>query len=940
MYVDAKLIKDRIHLCSYNNGIREITTHLPPYVFYYTDPNGKYTSIYGDKLHCERVNDSRKFKNLLSFYKGSDSHEVFESDVHPVFRFLDERFPTEETPPLKVSILDIEADKDPTKGWPRPDNPYACINAITVYNAWEDRCYTIALTPTTISSDEKAAELLASESEDDEFGPMMEEDGYFIAPTEAHLLEAFFDLIEDADVLTGWNSKKYDIPYMFQRIRIVFGKENLKKLKSEFGDLEIVFRPTDRSREWLRKFNRFDCDPEMRIVSTYGNDERVFEIFGRVHLDYIELYRKFTLEELHSYTLDFVLNKEIGQSKVAYEGTLEQLYRNDFRKFVAYNRQDVMGIAHLDKKLKMIELANSMSHMAGVTFDKVFGSVSIIEQAILKKLHRKGLICFDKKESDGESSIPGAFVAEPQNGLYDWVCSFDINSLYPSIIRSLNISPEVVVGQFKLIESEEEFQRLLSTGMTPTEAWREFTGVIEYHKLTDRGRNDNDLLTFVEEVSGEEIITSVSMWREIFKENNWSLSANGTVFSLNKEGIVAECLTEWYEERTKYKKKAKEYSKKLTNEKDDEKKKEYQMLFEYHSMVEKSRKLFLNSTYGAYANKFFRFHDPRLGSSVTLTGRLITKHMIEEADRRISERTGKKEKYTFYGDTDSAYATLSDIFDINADQKEVIKLADTIGKEINSSFPAMMEEKCFVSKERGAIIQASREVVARRGLFKNKKKRYALHVIDDEGKTVDKMKVMGMEIKRSDTPTFIQDFLEECVSSLIRDFKGYEDIYSMVEDFRKNTFYKRNPWENGIPCRVSNVAKNTKKLNNYEDSTREGVIGIKKPFVHYSVKAAWNTNRLIEEHNEHNMDIIRDGDKIQVIYLKPNQFNMETVAKPVDSTYIPEWFKKLPFDMRVQEQKLVDKKIDNVIGSILGWDFSPVTDHRQEVFEEVDFFDF
>lgn len=641
MYVDAKLIKDRIHLCSYKDGVREVTTHLPPYVFYYTDPNGKYTSIFGDKLQCERVNDSRKFRHLLDSYKNS-SREVFESDVHPVFRFLDERFPTDDIPPLKTSFLDIEADKNPSKGWPRPDNPYAPINAITIYNDWEDKCYTIALSPPGMT-DQEAASLLASDCGEDEFGAMIEEDGYFIAPSEATLLSAIFDLIEDADVLTGWNSKMYDIPYIFQRLRILFGGESLKKLKSELDGSEIKFYPTEKSKQWLKKFNRFDCNPEMRIVQRFGKEERAFEIFGRLHLDYLELYRKFTFEELHSYALDFVLQKEINQSKVAYEGTLEQLYRDDFRTFVAYNRQDVMGLAHLDKEKKMIELANSMAHMAGVTLDKVFGSVTIIEQAILKNLHRKGLICFDKDVTENTGSIPGAYVMVPSKGLYDWVCSFDINSLYPSIIRSLNISPEVVVGQFDLLETEDKFQTLLSKGYTPTEAWGEFTGTIEYHKLTDKDSDTTELLTFIEEVTGEEIIATVAQWRDILRENNWSVSANGTVFDLNKPGIVAECLTEWYNDRVNHKKNAKKYGMKASKEQDPEKKKEYERLESFYEGTQLVKKIYLNSVYGVFLNRFFRFYDPRLGTSVTLTGRIITKHMIDETNRRIEQRKDEQQ---------------------------------------------------------------------------------------------------------------------------------------------------------------------------------------------------------------------------------------------------------------------------------------------------------
>jgi len=934
MYVDAKLIDGRVHVSSYNNqGERQITTHLPPYVFYYEDNNGTHKSIYGDSLKQKRFTDRNKFYRELERTKARSL--VFESDVNPVFRLLEERFPNNDTPPLNISFIDIECDKDPSRGWSNVSDPYAIVNAITVYNKWQDQYYTIAVAPPTLTRDQGEA-LLADDSIDDGFGSMTMDEGYFVVHSEADLLSAFLDLIQDADVLTGWNSTFFDLPYIIQRIRIVLGGEKIDKIRKEDGSENNPFRPSDRSKPHLERLNLFKCQPEMRMVERFGNAEKSFLIFGRVHLDYLELYRKFTFEELHSYTLDAILKKEVDQTKVVYEGSLDQLYRNDFRTFVAYNRQDVAGLHHMDDKLKMIELANTMVHMAGVTFDKVFGSVAIIEQAILKELHRQNMICFDRDVTDEHETVPGAFVIDPEKGLYEWVCSFDINSLYPSVIRALNISPECVVGQLDLSETEEKLSHHVASGMTATEAWGQFTGVLEYHHIIDE---TDDMVTLYLEGTDGEITALAKEWKKRIRQNGWGISANGTVFELDREGIVPYCLTKWYKQRVEWKNEAKKYSMAQVDEKDKDKLSELKAQEQYYDMIQLVMKIFLNSTYGAYLNRFFRFYDPRLGKSVTLTGRVITKHMCRYASKLMTGNYEFDQRAVIYGDTDSTYCTLRWYMSKNGIEPTVenaIKIADCIGEEINSSFPDFMDKSTMIGRRRGKIIEAGREVVGRRGLFKDKKKRYAIHVVDLEGKPVDKMKIMGMEMRRSDTPVIIQDFLTDCVTAVVRDDKDYEEIRSMVDEFRENVFRKLPEWKRGTPGRVSKLAFNSRRLRAYNEAKAQQIVNVAKPNVHYSVIAANNTNLLMEQNKEHRWDIIRDGDKIEVLYLKPNPFNMNAVAIKVGETYVPKWFQELPFDNERHEKKMINQKMDNVLGSIMNWSFEPITDFRDEVFKEVD----
>ena len=225
----------------------------------------------------------------------------------------------------------------------------------------------------------------------------------------------------------------------------------------------------------------------------------------------------------------------MNQTKIQYTGSLDQLYRNDFRTFIAYNRQDVAGLSAMDDKLKMIELANTMSHMASVTFDKIFGSVAIIEQAILKELHKQGRVCFDKQKIEpsnphrkklDKDSVPGAFVVHPTKGLYEWVASFDINSLYPSVIRSLNLSPECVIGQFLPDRTDVKFDQHIQSGMTPTDAWAQFTGTLEYHSIIDE---TDDMVTLAVEDTVQQLTATGKEWKKRLRQNGWALSANGTV---------------------------------------------------------------------------------------------------------------------------------------------------------------------------------------------------------------------------------------------------------------------------------------------------------------------------------------------------------------------------------------------------------------------------
>ena len=948
MYIDAAQLPDyRIYVTERGaDGVRNIKTFRPPHVFYYTDPDGNFESIYGDKLKRVYTSSFKEFKRELEHRKQTGS-TIFESDVDIIFRLLEEKYPGDDLPQLNVGIIDIEADKDPNRPFSRTNNPYSIINALTIYKKHLKQYITLIVPPPNLTVEQTRDLLDARKSQDelgrvidspptDDFGELSEDRGYFICQDEAELLLTFLALIEDIDVLTGWNSTFYDIPYIIQRIRITLGGETVEHLAQEDGSERNPYSPSEQSIPYLEKMNLFPTIPVLKHVENYGSLEKTYKLFGRVHLDYMELYQKFPHQELHSYSLDFVLEHEVKQRKVAYEGSLDQLYRNDIRRFTAYNKQDVAGLNALDDKKKFIDLANTMAHMASVTMEKVLGSVAIIEAAILKRLHKDGKIAFDKREKIKELPVPGAFVVQPLKGNYQYLASYDFNSLYPTTIRLINISPETIIGQFDLTRTKAKWTDLFNgyggnDTAAPT-AWGDFTGVLEYHDLIDE---TDQMLTLVMEGTGEEITAPAKEWKEILKENNWSISGWGTVFDLSREGIVTTCMTEWYNERVQFKAKASKFGKAQANETDPEKLAELKAQETYYDLIQQSKKLFLNSTYGAYLNEYFRFSDPRLGGSVTLSGRVMTKHMCREACRITTGNYDFDRRTLIAGDTDSCYITMKWYMDqhgIPSDDKSIVALADKLGDQINASMPPFLNNAFLIDHKRGEILEAGREVVGRRGLFKDRKKRYAIHVINKEGKVVDEMKIMGMEIRRSDTPRFIQKFLEECVIAVVKENKTYEEVRKTVDAFRE-TFRKRPAWTLGSPGRVKKLATNAKLVKSYERDLANGFIGLKKPTLHINMSSAFNTNTLMEMNNETRWGELRDGDKIEVIYLKDNPYEMNSVAIRTGEQYVPEWFKQLPFDYQRMEQKLLDQKLFNVIGDILGWSFEPETNYASEVLE-------
>jgi DNA polymerase elongation subunit (family B) len=873
-YVDAWFDRenDIIKVVERNKkGEREFRDIPVKHTFYYKDPRGKFQSIYGDPLNriiCKNTKELRKEQAINS------GKQLFESDINPIFSTLSEHYLNQDAPKLNVAFFDIEVDFDPERGYASPDDAFMPITAIAVYLQWMETMICLAIPPKKLPM-EDAKEMVKDFP------------NTYLFDNEADMLDMFLDLIQDADVLSGWNSEGFDIPYTVNRVTKVLSKED------------------------TRRFCLFNQFPKRREYEKFGRDSVTYDFVGRVHLDSLELYRKYTYEERHTYRLDAIAEYELGKRKTQYEGTLDQLYNNDFKTFVEYNINDCKLLDDLDKKLKFMDLANTLAHECTVLLQTTMGAVAVTEQAIINECHRRGFQVPNRTKMDereDNEGAAGAYVAYPKEGIHDWIGSLDINSLYPSAIRALNMGPETIVGQLRQTMTQEYIDNKMAKGSSFAAAWEGIFGSLEYTAVMAQEIGTD--ITIDWENGDSDVLSAAETYRLIYESNQpWMLSANGTIFTYEKEGIIPGLLKRWYAERKEMQAKLKDAIK--AGNKVEE---------EYWDKRQLVKKINLNSLYGAILNAGCRFFDKRIGQSTTLTGRQIVKHMAGKVNEIVAGEYDYRGKAIIYGDTDSCYFSAFRTLqkDIEAglipwSKENVISLYDQIGEEVNTTFPQFMLDTFHCPKSRGDVIKAGREIVAIKGLFITKK-RYAVLYYDKEGKRADvdgkpgKIKAMGLDLKRSDTPEFIQNFLSDVLERVLTG-AGEKDVLDQISEFR--TLFKARPgWEKGSPKRAN-------KITEYQ--AKEVKAGKANMPGHVRASINWNTlKRMMGD--KYSM-AVTDGAKVIVCKLKQNPMGFTSVAYPVDELRLPQWFKDLPFDHAEMEQTIIDNKLDNLIG-VLRWDIT------------------
>jgi len=875
MYVDALFDrdKDRIYVVERDSqGVREFKDFPAKYVFYYDDIRGKHKSIYGNPVSRVQCRTMRDFRKEVAI---NNTKTLYESDINPVFRCLEENYLGQQSPEVHTAFFDIEVDFSKERGYSPPGDPFNPVTSISIYLQWLDQMVTLCIKPKALSKE--YAQIICNKFENT-----------ILFDTEAEMLDMFLNVIDDADILSGWNSEGYDIPYMVNRVKRVLSGDD------------------------TRRFCLWGQKPKKRMFERFGAENETFDTIGRVHMDYMQLYRKYTYHEMHSYSLDAIGEYELDERKLQYEGTLDQLYNNDFEKFIDYNRQDTLLLDKLDKKLKFIDLANELAHANTVLLATTMGAVAVTEQAIINEAHERGLVVPSRKSRDalGNTQAAGAYVAYPKKGMHDWIGAIDINSLYPSAIRALNMGGETIVGQLRQDYTNHMIEERMGDKKSFAEAWEGEFGSKEYQMTMDQDKATEIVVEW--EDGTETITTGAEIYKMVFLSNNpWILSANGTIFNSEVKGIVPGLLERWYAERQ-------EIQAKMRDAKDEKEK----AFLDKRQLV---KKINLNSLYGAILNPGCRFFDKRIGQSTTLCGRAIAKHMDAFVNEAITGEYDHLGQAIVYGDTDSCYFSAWPVLkdqveagDVEWTKEIAIQLYDTISDRLNISFPDFMKDAFNVPRENGKIIKGGREVVASKGIFITKK-RYALLVYDTEGYRSDtdgspgKIKVMGLDLKRSDTPKIVQDFLSDILKGVLTGDQR-ETVLDKIKLFKQG-FSLRPAWEKGSPKRANNMTKFTA----LEEQKRTNMPG--------HVRASINWNRLRKMNSDRSTTHIMDGAKVIVCKLKPNPLGYTSVAYPTDETHLPNWFKELPFDDNAMEATVIDGKLENLL-DVLEWDLTLDTNNQ------------
>lgn len=939
------------------NGQRTITSY-PLILEYYVPDNDGYYMGYDDvRLKKITLKSYNEYRNHKISCKESNI-KTYELNFNLINKVLYKQYKGCPSPELHKSYIDIEVDR---KGFEYltvkqlVDEACCPINAISIYNDWMNILFTFMLKPETLTFEE--AQNICNKFENT-----------YLFNDEKDLLKAIIAVLEDTDVATGWNFSFFDTPYIVRRIINVLGEEETSKL--------CLFNQKPNLKEKVNKFN----------------DKNItYEIPGKWFVDYMELYIKHEQGRKESYSLNSIAEIELKEQKVQHDESLEDMYRQRYEDFIKYNRQDTMLVYRIDKKKNYINLHNAQAHDICCTLDQTMGTVGWVDQAIINEAHNNNLLVPDRiegKNSEFDGVVPpGAYCAEPiVKGLVSDIFSFDMNSLYPTTIRTLNLSPETIFGQVELsltlpylwnrIRTEKLWKNVSKQIPNWGAAWGGLWSVLEYDEIM---KQSDTVLTLKLE-SGERVdLTAKEIYGLVFNDdNNLCISATGTIYRTDKQGLIASVLGKWYSERKKLKKELFKYetmasgfivddadllnllkSTKITYKENETKEydfekikellnvdkfdeliefmsenhlylndnnvivSEYQEYFEerqaYYDLAQYVKKIQLNSSYGALLNSASTFYDFRMGSSTTMSGRKVVQHLTSKANELLCGVYADKGYCAEYNDTDSVYCYINNDYfkkahpDFEFTKENIIAFSNDVADKINDSFPEHLMKIFHCNEERASLQKAAKEVVASRGIFVSKK-RYALLVYEHDGYRKDigdigEMKIMGLQVKRSDCPQLVRNMLKDMLKSLLQ-YGSKDKLIDILKEFGENKWKLLKPWEKGTPNACN-------KLTYYT----EQYIATKKCSVG-QVMAAINWNMLIDIYKDNRTPKILDGNKVIVCKLKPNNaFNMNSVAFPVDLDIFPEWFKSLPFDEQSMKDSVVDTTIDTIFG-VLGWKLS------------------
>jgi DNA polymerase elongation subunit (family B) len=751
---------------------------------YVRDGSGTYRSIYGDKLKKVTYWTEEDFK----------TGRVFESDVPLETRILLDRYEDSDEPSKNHRELFFDIEVEVTDGFPEPSKAQNKVTSVAMYTKHDGkyRVYVLGEGQNNIK-DEVDIRFYSTESE---------------------LLKEFlrYWIKVQPTCVTGWNTNGFDIPYLYNRLSKVLGEEFANAL----SPIQIV---------------------------KYNPNKKMYRIAGVSSLDYMDLYRKFTYTQQSSYRLDHIGTIEVGLGKVEYEGTLDDLYRDDIDKFIEYNLNDVEIVKALDQKFKFLDLARAVSHLGRIPYEEVYFSSRYIEGAMLVYLRSLGLVAPSKGANatyDGsEGRFSGAYVKSPVPGRYDWVFDLDLTSMYPSIIMSLNMSPETKIGKINGWDAEE------------------FIKGEEKHYSVDKG--GKTIRTFT---SGE--------LKDFFNKNEVSISSNGVLYDLKQKGVIPAILEKWFNERVEYRKLAKKYGEEGNDE-----------LHGYFDRRQLVQKILLNSLYGVLGLTVFRFYDIDNAEGTTTTGQKLIQFTETIANSYYNKILNTKEDYCIYTDTDSVfYSALplvknrfpnADVEDDKFMTEQILEIAGEVQDYINKSYNYFSSK--FLNIRGDHRFEIKQEMIAKSAFWVTKK-RYGQWIINDGGLEVEKLDVKGLDIVRSSFPPAFRDFMTKVLKAILAKVPK-EKIDEFILNF-KNNLKDEELDKIALPTGVKGITKYIDKSKSGFQSKTMFTSMKKGAPVH--TKASVIYNDLLRHFKVTNHEPISNGNKVRWVYLKQNPYNIDGLA--------------------------------------------------------------
>ena len=806
-YTNVQLIGNQFLVRGVENGKRyETRDEFFPTLFVKSKKKSKYKTLSGDAVEAINPGTVRDCRDFYKKYEDVEGFEIYGNDRY-IYQYISEKYPEDEVrfdiSKVKLVTLDIEVASE--QGFPDVESCTEEILAITIQDYTTKQIISWGVKPFTHNRKDVI---------------------YHHCPTEYELLSNFINywMVDVPDVITGWNIQLYDIPYICRRLERVLG-EKLKKRMSPWGLVS---------------------EGEIHLM---GRTHITFDIGGVTQLDYLDLYKKFTYKAQESYRLDYIAEVELGQKKLDHSefDTFKDFYTKGWQKFIEYNIVDVELVDRLEDKMKLIELALTMAYDAKVNYNDVFYQVRMWDTIIYNYLKKRNIVIPPKNRTAKGEKYAGAYVKEPIPGKYDWVVSFDLNSLYPHLIMQYNISPETLRETRHPSASVERFLN-----------------------------------------------------QEVEITEDYATCANGAQYRRDVRGFLPELMDKMYGDRVVFKKKM------IQAKKDYEKtpSKALEKEIARCNNIQMAKKISLNSAYGAIGNQYFRYYKLANAEAITLSGQVSIRWIENKMNAHLNKILKTEEvDYVIASDTDSIYLNLGPLVEAvyKGREKTNESVVTFLNKVCETQFEPFIESSY---EELARYVNAydqkmfmKRENIADRGIW-TAKKRYILNVWDSEGVRYEepKLKMMGIEAVKSSTPAPCRQMIKDALKLMM---SGTEDDEINYIDKCRKDFNSLPPEDIAFPRSVSDVQKYKSNSTIYSKGTPIHVRGALL-FNHYIKE-----NKLTNKYS-----LIQNGEKIKFCYLKkPNIIHENIISFIQEFPKELNLDKYLDYDLQFEKSFLEPLKI-------------------------------